>query len=473
MAPRTAGSKDSILPPTLLRSLSNSPSKPATSSGIAHEYGGTTSSPSGPSSTFNASTSPENTLIVFDWDDTFFPTSALERNRLLRIPAQKLRPQLVQQLNYLAQLVMDCLTLAEQYGKVVIITNSAPGWIDASCQAFMPMMHAKIRSYPIFAKPMNYLLTYKLDVFKREMIQGRYQNLVSVGDGIAERTATLRLVGTQPSSTHRFCKSVKLKEMPTIQQLVDQLELYMKRAEHLAKYTGDLDLRTNFGITAASRLGRLQQSPGGCSFVHLSHLAPASERDDQMLLGPYLQHQTQNRSRTTAMSSNSHHVVGDGSILPRLISSSADILDAPEPVRAISKTGAGRGGSVGGSHNFANNRQQLATSGDKLTPEARFPGGKIPGGKIPGGKIPGVKISGVKISGGKISGARFLGQDFWGKIAGGNISGGKIEHGNFSRGHGAFSGFAAWGHDLQSWGKISGRRVLWGKISGGTARLPG
>mmetsp|Transcript_3451 Transcript_3451/g.8113 ORF Transcript_3451/g.8113 Transcript_3451/m.8113 type:complete len:453 (-) Transcript_3451:889-2247(-) len=416
MAPRTAGSKDSILPPTLLRSLSNSPSKPATSSGIAHEYGGTTSSPSGPSSTFNASTSPENTLIVFDWDDTFFPTSALERNRLLRIPAQKLRPQLVQQLNYLAQLVMDCLTLAEQYGKVVIITNSAPGWIDASCQAFMPMMHAKIRSYPIFAKPMNYLLTYKLDVFKREMIQGRYQNLVSVGDGIAERTATLRLVGTQPSSTHRFCKSVKLKEMPTIQQLVDQLELYMKRAEHLAKYTGDLDLRTNFGITAASRLGRLQQSPGGCSFVHLSHLAPASERDDQMLLGPYLQHQTQNRSRvglphtgqhhfnsssgatgaierssitgsssaqwsdqhddhqnsnsaphqTTAMSSNSHHVVGDGSILPRLISSSADILDAPEPVRAISKTGAGRGGSVGGSHNFANNRQQLATSGDKL-----------------------------------------------------------------------------------------------------------
>ena len=33
-----------------------------------------------------SATSKENTLIVFDWDDTLFPTSALERNRCLRMP---------------------------------------------------------------------------------------------------------------------------------------------------------------------------------------------------------------------------------------------------------------------------------------------------------------------------------------------------------------------------------------------------
>jgi hypothetical protein len=33
-------------------------------------------------------TSYENTLIVFDWDDTIFPTSALERSRLLRLPVR-------------------------------------------------------------------------------------------------------------------------------------------------------------------------------------------------------------------------------------------------------------------------------------------------------------------------------------------------------------------------------------------------
>ena len=84
--------------------------------------------------------------------------------------------------------------MAEKYGKVVIITNSAPGWLDTSCAAFMPTLHPKIRQYPIFAKPISYLLTYKLDVFKRELGH-RYSNLISIGDGIAERTATLRLIG--------------------------------------------------------------------------------------------------------------------------------------------------------------------------------------------------------------------------------------------------------------------------------------
>ncbi|CAD7923359.1 unnamed protein product [Amoebophrya sp. A120] len=438
MAPRTAGSKEYSLPPTLLRSSLNS-NKPNTSSGISDStaaLGGSSSVASNsPSHGATTATSIENTLIVFDWDDTFFPTSALERSRLLRIPAQKMRPQLVQQLNYLAQMVVETLTLAEQYGKVVIITNSAPGWIDTSCQAFMPVMHAKIRSYPIFAKPMNYLLTYKLDVFKRELLQGRYQNLVSVGDGIAERTATLRLVGTQAAGTHRFCKSIKLKEMPTIQQLIDQLDLCQRRLEHLSKYQGDLDLRTNFGLTNA-RMGYARSqmaASSGCSFVHLSHLSP--ERNDEQILGPYQHNQnlhsiqysssgtptssfagnrintstvsknsashlpsahsstststtnhgspninnqhfltskpitTYTNNNLEVLSSNEYPGVGDHSMaqsestgtLPRLIPSSMDILDSPEPqqTRSLSKPQSLVVGGIRG-------QRALTTSADKV-----------------------------------------------------------------------------------------------------------
>ena len=74
------------------------------------------------------------------------------------------------------------MTLAEKYGQVVIITNSAPGWIDTSCGQFMPQLLPFIKSYPIYAKPMSALLTFKLDVFKREA--ERYSNIVSFGDGI-------------------------------------------------------------------------------------------------------------------------------------------------------------------------------------------------------------------------------------------------------------------------------------------------
>jgi len=234
-----------------------------------------------------SSTSYENTLIVFDWDDTFFPTSALERNRLLRIPCQKLRPQIVQQLNTLSQACIEILNNAERYGKVVIITNSAPGWIDTSCQAFMPMLHPKIRSYSIFAKPMSYLLTFKLDVFKRE-VGTRYTNLVSIGDGIAERTATLRLAGTQPPNTTRHCKSVKFKDLPTMAQLLEQLELLHSRFDHICHYQGDLDLRANFG-PLSNRLTAPLVGPkrGGCSFVHLSHLGqkPNLEEMEGLLYG--------------------------------------------------------------------------------------------------------------------------------------------------------------------------------------------
>eukprot|EP00391_Amoebophrya_sp_Ameob2_P008311 CAMPEP_0179000026 /NCGR_PEP_ID=MMETSP0795-20121207/10425_1 /TAXON_ID=88552 /ORGANISM="Amoebophrya sp., Strain Ameob2" /LENGTH=452 /DNA_ID=CAMNT_0020692941 /DNA_START=390 /DNA_END=1748 /DNA_ORIENTATION=+ len=416
MAPRTAGSKDSILPPTLLRSLSNSPSKPATSSGIAHEYGGTTSSPSGPSSTFNASTSPENTLIVFDWDDTFFPTSAAGAQPAVTDPrAEAAAP--ARAAVELSRTAGDGLPDPRRAVREGGDHHQLRAGVD---RRELPGVHAHdARENPQLPD------LREADELPAHVQAGRVQ----AGDD----------PGTVPEPGKRWRRDrgadghpppgghAAKQHAPLLQKRETERNAYNtttrgpagalhEKAEHLAKYTGDLDLRTNFGITAASRLGRLQQSPGGCSFVHLSHLAPASERDDQMLLGPYLQHQTQNRSRvglphtgqhhfnsssgatgaierssitgsssaqwsdqhddhqnsnsaphqTTAMSSNSHHVVGDGSILPRLISSSADILDAPEPVRAISKTGAGRGGSVGGSHNFANNRQQLATSGDKL-----------------------------------------------------------------------------------------------------------
>ncbi|CAD7930156.1 unnamed protein product [Amoebophrya sp. A25] len=278
-----AGSR---LPPTLLRVNSNSPtSKPGSSNTSASTTSAISSSTNSTATSVSAATSYNNTVIVFDWDDTFFPTSALERNRLLRIPCQKLRPQVVAQLNHLAQTCIDTLNLAEKYGKVLIITNSAPGWIDTSCQAFMPLLHPKIRSYPIFAKPMNYMLTYKLDVFKREMLHGRYTNLVSVGDGIAERTATLRLIGTTAGGLPCHCKSVKLKDTPTMGQLVEQLELTQKRFENLVRYEADLDLRTNFGPVHAA--GRGLSATGGCSFVHLSHLAgPATGSSSASLIGP-------------------------------------------------------------------------------------------------------------------------------------------------------------------------------------------
>ena len=98
--------------------------------------------------------------------------------------------------------------VAERYGRVIMITNSAPGWLETSCSEFLPALLPKMRTLQWFAKPMSYLLTFKLEVFKREF-GNKYANLVSIGDGVSERTATLRLVNQQPAGQARHCKSCK------------------------------------------------------------------------------------------------------------------------------------------------------------------------------------------------------------------------------------------------------------------------
>eukprot|EP00438_Fugacium_kawagutii_P030902 Skav215855 [mRNA] locus=scaffold1630:262515:268058:- [translate_table: standard] len=51
-----------------------------------------------------------------------------------------LRPEVQRQLASLSSAAAQTLQLAASLGTVVIITNSAPGWVDQSCQIFMPQI---------------------------------------------------------------------------------------------------------------------------------------------------------------------------------------------------------------------------------------------------------------------------------------------------------------------------------------------
>jgi len=217
----------------------------------------------------------EDSLIVFDWDDTILPTSWLERvGALCQGP---LRPDIQRQISVLAAASLTTLNLAKQIGTVIFITNSAPGWMDQSCQLFMPQLLQEIRSYPISAKPMHAPLTFKIAAFRREC--RAYTNIISVGDGDAERTASLRLTLPEPGarggdvSGSRRIKSLKLLDLPTCQQLVAQHEMLQIRLADVLAFQGSLDLKAR-----SSGGGPLRGSPtngrgpgaGIFSLVHFS-----------------------------------------------------------------------------------------------------------------------------------------------------------------------------------------------------------
>mmetsp|Transcript_8584 Transcript_8584/g.15384 ORF Transcript_8584/g.15384 Transcript_8584/m.15384 type:complete len:420 (-) Transcript_8584:91-1350(-) len=222
----------------------------------------------------------EDTLVVFDWDDTILPTSWLERTRTLAAVVP-LRPEVQRQLCNLAAVCAQTLTLAEALGTVVIITNSAPGWLDQSCMLFLPQLVQQVRGYKVFAKPMQSPSSFKVSTFQRECRY--YKNVISLGDGDSERAASLRLqasstdksqIGQKAADLARHVKSVKLVEVPTCQQLMAEHEMLQSRLPDIAAYPGHLDLKARLPLTSTGAHSTVSFS--GCSLVHFSKPATRS-----------------------------------------------------------------------------------------------------------------------------------------------------------------------------------------------------
>jgi hypothetical protein len=217
-----------------------------------------------------ASSLVKETLLVFDWDDTILPTSWLQRIHnttggfLLNQESQAL-------LNSLITICEATLSLAAQMGTVIFITNSVPGWVDQSCQLFMPQLLETVRRFNIVARPMRRApLTFKTSAFQREF--RTFRNLVSIGDGNAERTATLRLqmiseggfgVDAKDTQLQRSVKSVKLLELPNCQQLYAQHEMLHQRLAEIVRHQGHLDLKSRFSPAAIGKVG-------ACSLMHFT-----------------------------------------------------------------------------------------------------------------------------------------------------------------------------------------------------------
>ncbi|KAF4671745.1 hypothetical protein FOL47_001243 [Perkinsus chesapeaki] len=207
---------------------------------------------------------PNRSIIVFDWDDTILPTSWLERQRLLQIGNLRMRPAQARLLSTLCDVVMTTINIAASYGQLMIITNAAPGWVEASCQQFMPSLLPFVRSVPIHARPFNALMTtWKVDAFNRECCTPAVGGVVSLGDGPIERQACLRLI-----EHNKRVKSVKFRECPNIIQLINEHELLHLRLRDLLSHDADLDLR----LVCSNSCSQTSSSRPPCTIVHMSKL---------------------------------------------------------------------------------------------------------------------------------------------------------------------------------------------------------
>jgi len=248
---------------------------------------------------------PEETLIVFDWDDTICPTSFIQEDRRLHwsemapcfsdpsVPLidpdddyggsnKALALQLASvdavgltmadALRRHVEVAEAALRCADACGRVVIITLAKQGWIELSLQHFLPGLDKVIEElgiqliYARHSLPqwkvsmaaidgMDVFLLMKQAAMERELrhfYSGRpgksWKNAISIGDSTTERDALVEVLFRRSQLDKDReekpcrCKTVKLPEDPDVTQLTAELEVLTHWLQSIVTYDGDISL---------------------------------------------------------------------------------------------------------------------------------------------------------------------------------------------------------------------------------------
>ncbi len=119
------------------------------------------------------------------------------------------------------------LELAVKFGRVYIITNACEGWVEFSCERFMPECAPILDKITIIsarakyeARFPNQVPKWKLYAFletQTELTNGNMKNVVALGDSMMEMDAAQNLAARFQKA---LIKTVKFRELPKPNELV-------------------------------------------------------------------------------------------------------------------------------------------------------------------------------------------------------------------------------------------------------------
>jgi len=196
------------------------------------------------------------TFLFFDWDDTLLPSSWIQEEGL-KLNAEAFTSFQRASLKSIVPRVTHLLRVAKRFGTVVILTNAERGWVELSCQRYLPELLPILESIKIISARSTYEtkessspFEWKLRAFGTELtkhffkenrfdLKAARRNVISFGDSCQEREAVLR--STAMLSNCRV-KSVKFMEHPSCDRLVRQLTLVEQTLELLVHHNGNLDI---------------------------------------------------------------------------------------------------------------------------------------------------------------------------------------------------------------------------------------
>lgn len=229
---------------------------------------------------------PDETVIIFDWDDTLFPTWYLSEVVIPCTDNPEARPEgssrwdqllpeespFAEGLRQHAALVEETLRTARSVARVGIVTLSVRPWVLSSASRYLPDLHLEqlleeLRIPIIYAQErLGAAVRAKADIMLQDGVNlmtiakraamvkllrklygksSPWKNVISIGDSVVERDAIIDALWSQSdheSVAAPCCKTVKLVEEPTIDNLSAELVLLGMWLQSMAAYGQDFDV---------------------------------------------------------------------------------------------------------------------------------------------------------------------------------------------------------------------------------------
>lgn len=197
----------------------------------------------------------DETLLILDWDDTLLPTTWIEAQGLrLGSGSAPILPEHRAYLDLMAETAAVTLRLAKSFGTVVVVTNAEQGWIEQSCQKFMPTLWDTLEDVKILSARSQFERqgvaqpsVWKLLAFRGEIdlfhagVEGAtpQRNIISIGDSLHEREALIRVTDRIPNS---WAKALKLMEKPSAEEFLKEHEVLSGVLGDIVNHEGNLDV---------------------------------------------------------------------------------------------------------------------------------------------------------------------------------------------------------------------------------------
>jgi hypothetical protein len=191
----------------------------------------------------------KNTLFVFDWDDTLFPTNWYMSNGIKasqEVDAGKYALYFIELDTYMYRL----LKLATELGTVLIVTNATREWVVISTTLLPRSAKLISSSIPIVSARDLYQNVYDMPYWKLRTFHNdisRYiknaNQVITIGDSDFEHRALASL--NNPQIPRKNLKAIRFVKSPAYDILIDQLSTLTKSLNDICKQRGHLDLNFN------------------------------------------------------------------------------------------------------------------------------------------------------------------------------------------------------------------------------------